>query len=78
MKRFTNLKCIERTFWVGDWVYLRLQPYKQQSVQLQREMKLSSRFYGPYQVIEQINIIAYCLQLPIGRQNPRSLPWILA
>jgi hypothetical protein len=27
MKRYVNLKCTERVFKEGDWVYLRLQPY---------------------------------------------------
>lgn len=32
MKRNADLNCIQRSFEIGDWVYLRLQPYKQQSV----------------------------------------------
>lgn len=32
MKRFADLKRTERSFEVGDMVYLHLQPYKQQSV----------------------------------------------
>lgn len=42
----------EREFAVNDWVYLRLQPYKQTTLALHENMKLALRFYGPYQVIE--------------------------
>jgi len=42
MKKFVDIKRIERSFDVGDLVYLRLQPYKQQSVVQRRNLKLSS------------------------------------
>ena len=37
-----------REFVVGDWVYLRLQPYKQMSLRQKCLGKLSSRYYGPF------------------------------
>jgi hypothetical protein len=64
MKRFANLKRTERHFEVGDWVYLRLQPYKQHSIVQRKNLKLSPRFYGPYQIEERIGGVAYCLNLP--------------
>ena len=33
MKWFADKKRVDRSFAVGDWVYLRLQPYKQSSIQ---------------------------------------------
>lgn len=54
MKQQADKKRIEREFEVGDWVFLRLQPYKQVSVQVHASKKLSPRFYGPYKVLEQI------------------------
>jgi len=33
MKKFADVKRSERKFKVGDWVYLKLQPYRQISVQ---------------------------------------------
>ena len=38
----------ERSFEVGDWVYLRLQPYRQQSLTHQKSWKLSPKLYGPF------------------------------
>lgn len=32
MKYFADLKRTDRVLAIGDWVYLKLQPYKQQSV----------------------------------------------
>lgn len=47
MKFYANKLRTESEFEEGDWVYLRLQPYRQSSLALQRNMKLSPRFYGP-------------------------------
>ncbi|KAL6342750.1 hypothetical protein AAG906_016584 [Vitis piasezkii] len=64
MKKFADIKRTERSFNIGDLVYLRLQPYKQQSVVQRRNLKLSPRFYGPYRVLEKIGTVAYRLELP--------------
>ena len=65
MKRFADLKRTERQFEKGEWVYLRLQPYKQQSVAQRKNMKLAPRFYGPFQVVEKVGSVAYQLDLPV-------------
>ncbi|CAL5346186.1 unnamed protein product [Camellia sinensis] len=64
MKHYADKGRSEREFDIGDWVFLRLQPYKQTTVALQRNMKLSPRFYGPYQVLERVGAVAYKLELP--------------
>ncbi|XP_069146056.1 uncharacterized protein [Solanum lycopersicum] len=65
MKFFADKKRTEREFLVGDWVYLKLQPYRQTSIALGRNLKLSSKHYGPYLIVEKIGLLAYKLVLPL-------------
>jgi hypothetical protein len=64
MTQQANKKRSERMFFVGDLVYLKLQPYRQQSVHKQNSYKLSAKYYDPYTVIKKIGTVAYKLQLP--------------
>ena len=54
----------ELEFAPGDFVYLRLQPFRQLSVRTRGNQKLSPRFYGPYQVVERLGPVAYRIALP--------------
>ena len=65
MKFFADKKRTEREFLVGDWVYLMLQPYRHTSIALRRNLKLSSKYYGPYLIVERIGLFAYKLALPL-------------
>ena len=54
-----------REIFVGDWVFLWLQPYKQMSLrQANKDNKLSPKYYGPYKVLQNICTMAYKLELP--------------
>ncbi|XP_059073200.1 uncharacterized protein LOC131874014 [Cryptomeria japonica] len=55
---------IERTFEVGDMVYLRLQPYRQSALKKSGVEKLKPRFYGPFKVIRRVGEVVYELELP--------------
>ena len=59
MKLQANQHRSDMVFEVGDCVYLRLQPYKQQSIAHIASHKLSLRLFGPFQVIQKIGIELY-------------------
>ncbi|XP_059075143.1 uncharacterized protein LOC131875132 [Cryptomeria japonica] len=63
-KLYADCHRTERTFEVGDMVFLRLQLYRQSSIKGSGAKKLKPHFYGPYQVIRKVGRVAYELQLP--------------
>ena len=52
------------SFYEGDWVFLRLQPYKNVSLKkLNKDNKLEPKYYDPYKVFWKIGRMSYKLEL---------------
>lgn len=59
IKHFADKNRSER-----ELVYLKMQPYRQSAFGIRGSLKLRSKFYGPFKVLEKIGDVAYRLQLP--------------
>ncbi|XP_026419665.1 uncharacterized protein LOC113315616 [Papaver somniferum] len=64
MKFYADQTRTDRVFSVGDKVYLILQPYRQASVGIKKNLKLDAKYYGPFEIIQKVGLAAYKLQLP--------------
>lgn len=64
MKQQADKHRSERNFNLGDWVYVKLQPYRQHSLKNHHCHKLAPRYFGPFQVIAKVGVVAYTLKLP--------------
>jgi hypothetical protein len=66
MNMYADLRRTERTFAVGNMVYLKMRPYTQTALGLRNSLKLSSKYYGPFRVMQRTGNVSYKLQLPEG------------
>lgn len=64
MKAYADKNRSFREFTVGDWVYLKIQPYVQSLVAKRANHKLAFRYFGPFQILQKVGTIAYKLDLP--------------
>lgn len=63
MKHFADAKRREVQYEVGEFVFVKLQPYRQHSVQLRRFQKHAMRYFGPFKILAKIGSVAYHLDL---------------
>lgn len=66
MKKWADGKRRDCSFNIRDWVFVKLQPYLEQSLVRCPCDKLATRFYGPYEVLEKVGEVAYKLLLREG------------
>lgn len=67
MKQYTDARRSVREFQIGNYVDLKLQPYRQHSLKGRHlPHKLSPRFYGPLEIQDRVGPSAYKLLLPAG------------
>jgi hypothetical protein len=64
MKKYADQSRSERQFLVGDLVYLKLQPHIHHAFGVHLNLKLRTRYYGPFRVSNKIGQSAYKLHLP--------------
>lgn len=64
MKFYADKKRSDRQLEVGDMVYVKIQPYRHTSLSIHKHLKLHSKYYGPFRVMEKVGAVAYKLLLP--------------
>ncbi|KAK8934166.1 hypothetical protein KSP39_PZI014581 [Platanthera zijinensis] len=62
--KYFNAKHRNVEFNVGEWVYLKIKPFKGVS-RVRRLKKLSPRYLGPFEILERIGEVAYRLRLSV-------------
>lgn len=64
MKKYADRNRTDRQFQEGDMVYLKMQPYRLAAFNIRSGLKLATKFYGPYRILQKIGNSSYKLQLP--------------
>ncbi|KAL6137926.1 hypothetical protein ACLB2K_063215 [Fragaria x ananassa] len=59
-KSYADIRRKDLEFQVGDWVFLKLSPWKC-VVRFGKREKLSPRYIGPYEIIKRVGSLAYRL-----------------
>ncbi|KAI5442459.1 hypothetical protein KIW84_011505 [Lathyrus oleraceus] len=64
MKKYADKKRRDVSFEVGEWVFLKLRPHRQQIVAQRINQKLAPQYFGPYPILARVGEISYKLKLP--------------
>nr|XP_012570968.1 uncharacterized protein LOC101506525 [Cicer arietinum] len=64
MKDQADRKRRDVSFKIGEWVFLKLRPHVQNSVEARINLKLAPRYYGTFEITARVGAIVYRLQLP--------------
>ncbi|KAG8481077.1 hypothetical protein CXB51_025800 [Gossypium anomalum] len=62
-KSYADLKCKEIEYSLGDFIFLKVSPWKK-VLRFGQKGKLSPRFIGPYRILKRVGLVAYQLELP--------------
>ncbi|GAB4829655.1 hypothetical protein Ancab_040648 [Ancistrocladus abbreviatus] len=63
MKQVADKHQSKRSFKVGDWVYLKFQPYRQHAASQRAVQKLAAKYFGPFKILARVGQVAYKLEL---------------
>ncbi|GAB2280456.1 hypothetical protein Dimus_039409 [Dionaea muscipula] len=50
-KHYADKRRAEKSFNEGEFVFFKLQPYRQTSLALRKNLKLAAWYYGPYKIL---------------------------
>ena len=64
-KSYADVRHQPLEFKVGDHVFLKVMP-KRGVIRLGKRGKLSTRFFGPFEILERVGTVAYRLALPLS------------
>ncbi|KAL8099696.1 hypothetical protein AgCh_032095 [Apium graveolens] len=64
MKQVYDQHHRELSFEPGQFIWLKLQPYRQRSLGKRSNHKLAPKFFGQFKILQRIGEVAYKLELP--------------
>lgn len=51
IKQNTDRRMVDKEYAIGEMAYLKLQPYRQSSIVLRHNLKLTSKYYRPFKIV---------------------------